>query len=105
MMELDLLRKACAETSQAAVAKRLGYSATVVNLVLKGTYTGNLDRVLDVVRLRLGKTHVSCPVLGELEISECAAHQTRPFSMANSHRLRMFKACQNCGFNTSKRSI
>lgn len=105
MNELDLLKRACDKSSQASVAKKIGYSPAVVNLVLKGTYTGDMEKVRRMIRMRLGTNHVECPVLGQIDTAECTEHQTRPFSMSNSHRVRMFKACQTCPFNASVKGV
>lgn len=47
------LRQACEYGGQRQVGNRLGFSATVVNQVLKGTYRGRLDRVENAVRSEL----------------------------------------------------
>lgn len=103
MDEIQLLKEACDNTSQSSVAKKIGYSPTVVNLVLKGSYTGDMNKVRRVIRTRLGISHVDCPILGVIENEKCVTEQSKPFSSANSHRVRMFKACMNCPFNTKRK--
>ena len=39
------LKAECAKTSQAKVAKEMGYSAATISLVLKGRYAGDLSAV------------------------------------------------------------
>jgi len=102
MMELEILKQACKETSQAAVARKLGYSATTVNLVLKDKYTGDIEKVYRTIKVRLGKSNVECPVLGEISSSKCAEEQAKPFSTANAQRVQLFKSCRTCPFNTKR---
>lgn len=103
--EITLLEKACAQSSQAAVARKLGYSPAVVNLVLKGTYTGDLNKVKRIIKVRLGTSHIECPVLGKISTDECTKEQGKPFSASNSHRVRLFKACRSCPFNTKRKGL
>lgn len=102
MDEISLLKKACEETNQAKVAKKIGYSTTVVSLVLKGKYTGDMDKIKHTIRTRLGNSSVNCPILGEIENDRCLKEQSKPFSSASSHSVRMFKACMNCQYNTKR---
>lgn len=104
MNEIELLREACTASSQSAVAKKIGYSPTVVNLVLKGTYMGDMDKVKRLIRLRLGRTTISCPVLGEIDHARCSAEQNKDFSMSNSQTVRLFKACRVCAYNIKRSS-
>ena len=108
MTELELLKQACDESSQAKVAKLIGYSTTVVNQVLKGIYGGDyggdIDKVNRSIRMRLTKSTVACPMLGEIDNVRCTSEQTKPFSTENSHAVRMFKACRKCPFNTQRKS-
>lgn len=103
MTELELLQKACATEPQKAVAKRLGYSPAVINLFLKGKYTGDVEKFKRVVKQRLSKPFVDCPVLGEIKHADCQRNQTMPFSAANSQRVKLFKACHECKFNLKKK--
>ncbi len=104
-IELSLLKKACSETSQVAVARKIGYSPAVVNLVLKGTYKGDLNKVYRTISVHLSRSNVSCPILGDITTDKCTKQQRLPFSSSNSHRSRMFKACLNCPLNTKRKDI
>jgi hypothetical protein len=55
------LADACAATSQQEAARRIEYTASVVNQVLKNTYKGNMRRVEYQVRGLLMKQTVACP--------------------------------------------
>ncbi len=91
----EVLRAECERTTQAAVADRIGMSATVVNQVLNGKYPGRLDNVRQRVEGALMAQTVTCPVLGELRRHECLDHQKRPFAATNSVRVMMYRACRD----------
>jgi len=99
---LDLLRRAVAAGSQAAVARKLGYSAATISQVLSGNYGGALDAVLARVEDVYSPSSVDCPLLGHIGYPRCVSERRRPFSMANPHLVRMYRACKNCANNTDK---
>jgi len=91
---ISVLRVRCAETSQAAVARRIGYSPAVVTGILKGTYQANSSAVEAAFRgVFMGQT-VNCPVLGEIPPKVCAEHQARPFGAANPTHTDLYRACR-----------
>lgn len=93
---LTVLREQCAHSSQAAVGKRLNYSATVVNQVLKGKYTGDLSAVQRAVEGALMGLTVNCPVIGELARNRCLDFQRRDFAATNHLRVQLARACPTC---------
>lgn len=95
------LREACERSSQASVAKRIGYSAAVVNQVLKGAYKGDLVRVQQAVEGALLGVTVACPVLGPIASNKCLEIQVLPFANTNPQRVKLFKACKRCEHNRS----
>ncbi len=96
---IDVLRAEVERTSQAAVAKRLGYSGSVVSQVLSGTYAGRLDNVERAVRDVIGVASVPCPVLGSIHETKCAELRNRPFAATNPSRVAMWRACRTCPLN------
>lgn len=90
------LRKVCEETSQAKVAKAIGYSAATVNLVLKGNYKGDLNAVEKAFRGAFNAETVTCPILGETPSNKCISIQRQPFAATNHQRVLLFKACKTC---------
>lgn len=100
---LEFLAKACEETSQRAVGARIGYSSATVSLVLGGQYKGDMNAVKNAVATKLMQSTVPCPVLGEIKSADCSAHQKRSFSSSSSMRVRLFKACRKCPFNTRRK--
>lgn len=97
--KLELLRRAVAASSQAAVARRIGRSAAAVNQVLKGTYAGNPQAILDLVAAYFGDETVMCPVLGEIPRHRCIEERGKPFCPTNPVRVRLYKECAKCGRN------
>lgn len=92
---IKALAKECDETSQKRVAGRIGYSAAVVNQVLKRTYKGSWNAVEEAVRGALLEKRVSCPVLDELLANRCLQIQRQPFAATNAQRVRLYRACRN----------
>lgn len=93
---LDVLREACERNTQAAVGRRLGYSASVISSVLSGTYRGDLARVERAVRGALMGDRVDCPVLGSIRLDTCIGAQRRTLTEAR-HELvaRLWRACRS----------
>ena len=91
------LRNACAKTSQAAIARQLGVSASMVNQALKGAYQGDLSRLQTLVEGVLQTQTVTCPVLGSLAKHKCLEHQARErrFATANPLKGQLYIACRS----------
>lgn len=89
------LAAACDETTQAAVAGRIKRSASLVSMVLKKTYTGNLEKVRQRCETALAVC-IECPVLGDIDGAACLTWQNKPYNGANHMLVRMFRACRNC---------
>ena len=83
---------------QRKAAEDIGYSPTVVNQVLKGTYTGDLKAVQAKVEGALMGAMVQCPVIGEMPRNRCVEHQarSRSFATTNPLRVRLAKVCPTC---------
>ena len=97
---LSLLRRVCDESSQAAVARRIGKSSAVICGILKGTYKGDTEGVLALIEEKWGSSSVSCPGLGEsISLARCAAYRKRPWASINQEWIRMFNACRSCPHN------
>lgn len=85
----------CARTSQAKVAIAIGYSAAVVNQVLKGSYKGDLKAVQKAFEGAFMGATVNCPVLGTLASNRCLEIQGQPFAATNPGRVALYRACRN----------
>ncbi|TNF21843.1 MAG: hypothetical protein EP318_06115 [Rhodobacteraceae bacterium] len=95
---VELLAQACTHESQNKVAKRLGYSPTVVSNVLSKKYAASLEAVEDKVRGVYDRKTVDCPALGELPSNQCRKWRTkaRKLNSANAMNVTMFRACNRC---------
>jgi hypothetical protein len=93
---ITVLRETCAAKTQAAVAEQIGYSATVVNQVLKGTYKGDLSRVKKAVEGALMGLTVECPVIGEMPRNRCLDYQRQGFAATNPLRVQLSRTCPTC---------
>lgn len=91
---LELAEQAMA-TSQGRVAKRIGYSGSVVSQVISNSYAGDLERVETAVRGALMHEVVGCPILGVMARNRCLDWQAKPFSNANSLNPKMHRACRS----------
>lgn len=77
----------------------IGYSASAVSLLLKGTYPArNLGRVTEAIRANLGDGRVSCPAFdgAEIELARCLSLRGRPLSAASDASVRLYRACRAC---------
>ena len=93
---MQLLRKKCDETSQAQVARRLGYSPSAINQVLKGEYKGDPAQILTRVEEIFGSSTVNCPICGEIPLGTCARNRRLPFAAINPHRVKQWRECRTC---------
>lgn len=91
---LEALDKAVVVHGQKAVAKSLGYSASVVSEVLSGRYKGDLKAVRKAVEGALMGATVDCPVLGELPAQRCRQIQRQPLAATTPERVRLYRACR-----------
>lgn len=100
------LASECEATSQNAVAKRLGRSASLISTVLRAKYPGDMEAVEDIVRGALMSATLSCPVLGDLPTHICRSwrDKAKHFSGHNALRVTMFRACHRCPRNQAEPS-
>jgi hypothetical protein len=101
---VQTLAEECDRTSQAKTAKKIKYSAAVVNLVLKNNYTGIYNNVKEAVNANLMGKEVICPVLGKIKLKDCIENQQAKFTTANPTKIKLFKACHG-GCKNSKGSM
>lgn len=95
------LARACMRSSQNQVAKRMGYSGSLVSSVLAARYPGNLARVEEVYRGVYEAGTVECPALGEVALDLCHRwrRKSRRLNPANAQNVLMFRACRRCPLN------
>lgn len=88
----------CDRSSQTDVAKKIGRSNGLVNMVLKNRYSGDLNCVKERVEKALSP-NIDCPVLGDIAGSTCLDWQGKDFSSFNHVFVTMYKACRKCPNN------
>ncbi|MDJ0826975.1 MAG: helix-turn-helix transcriptional regulator [Rhodobacter sp.] len=95
------LAEACAASSQAQVARKLGISGTVISQVLRRKYPGSMANVEAAFRGVYMRQIVECPALGNLPTNECLdwRRKARRFVGSNALRVQMFRACARCPLN------
>ncbi len=94
---VEMLARACDETSQAKVAARLKCSTATVSQVLNAKYGAGLGAVEQRVRGVFMAEMVACPLVGELAADTCLEHQRAPWSPHNPQRIAFYRACRsNC---------
>ena len=98
------LASECEATSQSAVAKRLGRSASLISTVLRSKYPGDMAAVEDIVRGALMSATVSCPVRGDMPTHVCRSwrEKSKRFAGNNAERVTMYRACNRCPRNTGE---
>lgn len=96
---IALLERAIAESSQAEVARRIGRSAAAINQIVKGSYSGNPETILELVAAEYGCETVECPVMGRVSLAQCMENRNRPFAATNPIRVQLYRACKVCERN------
>lgn len=91
------LAESCNRETQAAVARKIGYSSSTVSQVLSNSYQlGDMIRMEAVVRGAMMSETVLCPVMGtEIGRDVCSGWQKRPFSTASANAVRMYQGCRS----------
>jgi hypothetical protein len=93
---VSVLATACDRSSQNNVAKKMGYSASVISAVLNQCYKGAYNAVEQTIRGKLMSETLECPILGALKQDICLAHQKRAMNPNPNSGLRMqvSRACR-----------
>ena len=82
--------------SQTVVAKRLGYSSSVVSQTLNACYRGDLKSFEAAVRGALMGATLKCPVLGEIAKDHCLEEQKIAKAATSGLRMQIARACKTC---------
>jgi hypothetical protein len=95
---IERMDEACKRTSQAAVARRIGYCPAVVSACLKGTYNkGDSSRVEAAFNGAYGGEEVECPAVGaSIPRQRCIEQQRMPFRATNPLAVRLRRTCPEC---------
>jgi DNA-binding transcriptional regulator YdaS (Cro superfamily) len=90
------LANACDAQGRAAVARRLGYSESVLSQMLSNNYGGNVEKVSAKIRAVIMAEMMTCPAEGPMALDMCQRHQARRESdIQNGWHRRMFAACRS----------
>lgn len=89
------LAEACSADTQAAVAKRLGYSASAISATLANRYAGDVGEISERVRGAYLSATVECPRKGPMNRNACLQWQDKPFAATSADRVAMFHACRS----------
>ncbi|MFM4963760.1 transcriptional regulator [Aeromonas bivalvium] len=94
---LEVLQAEVAASSLAVVADKLGISRTTISQVCNEKYPGDMARVQKLVEGNLMGHKVTCPILGEIPVHQCLAHQRRSPSEVGSSPMdiKLWKACRS----------
>ena len=94
------LAEECNAASQAAVAKRIGYSGAYISNLLNNKFRGDLSAFEQAIRGALRSETVSCPGIGqEIAGNACLGWQKKARKMRSTNplRVKMYRACRgNC---------
>lgn len=90
------LARACDESSQGKVARRLNMSATVINQAIGNKYGASLNEFAIRVSGEFLRATVICPVLGEISTRRCQDERSQPFSTSSRIAARLSLACTIC---------
>ncbi|MBF0273455.1 MAG: hypothetical protein HQL98_15510 [Magnetococcales bacterium] len=89
----------CDRSSQVQAARRIGYSPSAVNCVLKKAYQGATHRIQQVVEDRLMQAEVACPFFGQLLRTRCQE------ILAGQGSTSVRRSCRVCKNNPSRRIL
>jgi len=94
---LEVLQAEVLASSLAQVADKLGLSRTLISQVCNQKYPGDLARVQTLVEGTLMGHTVTCPILGEIPVHQCLAHQRKSASEVGSSpmEIKLWKACRS----------
>lgn len=92
----------CDRMGQRATGKRVGYSATTLNMVLANKYgrdsttgRGTIEAVEQAVRGTLMNEKVNCPIIGDIPTDMCLRNQKAGWAPHNPQRIQLYHACRD----------
>ena len=78
------------------VVRQIGYKKTTVCHVLRGTYKGSPAAVIQAAEEAYSRDVVTCPILGDISLSQCVQERKRPFAAINPLRVKLARTCPVC---------
>lgn len=92
---VEAMANACDQTSQAKVARAMGYTPAVVSTLIRRTYAADLTNVEKAVRGAFMAATVDCPVLGTISSGQCVREQRASFDSTSHQRVLLFRMCRS----------
>lgn len=103
---IDDLRGAVEHLGTTVVARRMGCSPATIHQICRNQYnTGTLGKWQARFEAEFGEGQLACPVLGEIDRSECKRHRVRPFGATNPVRVQLYHACRTCTNNPDREEL
>lgn len=97
------LADACADRSQTAVARQIGFSSTTISQIMRKKYDASMDSIAAAVKGAFLGSHISCPILGEIARDKCVNEQRRITPGSSPVSIRLHRACRSgCPFSFIK---
>ncbi len=94
---ITTLREAVRREGYETVERKIEYSRTSIDAVLKGTYGASTDRVQASVEGAYRTAQVRCPVIGDMLGREiCIQEQRRRLGADTELRARFRRTCPTC---------
>lgn len=100
---VGVLADECDQVGQVHAARRVGFSTSTINEVVRRKYKGRIANIEAAVRGAFMGSTVQCPVLDEITVDLCIENQKRPFSAANPIRVALHRTCPTCPHNRNNR--
>jgi hypothetical protein len=104
---IEALALACANSSQAKVARELDRSPALISQVLRKIYPADMVLIEERVRGVFMDGRVACPSLGEIAVQQCQDWRAKSGKLVvgNPLRARMFWACNGCSRNPNAKEV
>jgi hypothetical protein len=88
---IEALARAADSTTQSFIARDIGVSRTMINLLINNRYQRDRSRI--EARVRQYLMQVECPVLGRIAGEQCRDNQAKPYTSANPVAIQLYRAC------------
>lgn len=84
------------------VESDLSISRTTLSQLLGDKYPADTKNIERKVLRAYAKSHIDCPVLGQISVARCNSESVKPFSATSPQRVKLYRSCANCP-NRSKK--
>lgn len=91
---IRMLAEECDTATLRGIAEKLGVSPASVSLAIN-RQRSSLEFIRLRVEINFMAATVACPILGDIETTECLREQQAPYSAANPLCIKLFRACRS----------